>query len=346
MKINVEPSPEPFKMKTKTSKLFSMFVKLCFLPITVTSEKMHFNFFSIKTMIYLIYTFGFYIIFITINLVKIEYLFNYDSTFVDKLTKVVLYFSFIMAYSMPLQLAKALKNLNIKSWALDTLPWPKLGVKILLVSLGSFAGATLNDFLKGPMIHIWSLNFGTLLTFFYFANNILFFLGWFQPILIVAMFLQQLIDRIRNISVINFGCNISKILEDYTSINDSLQDFLLLWFSTFPCILTFVLFMAFAALMKSVESSFERAIADITLIGGIICSFSNVLFFSGILDETYQEMLLLRKKIHKRLYEATDKEEIKFLEYCKNEAELLRPFNAAGYFEIDKTTWTSILSFR
>ena len=43
---------------------------------------------------------------------------------------------------------------------------------------------------------------------------------------------------------------------------------------------------------------------------------------------------------------ARSKNEARELNYCKNSLELLKPMNAAGYFEIDRATLTTMLSVR
>lgn len=346
MKFSVQPFSTPSMMKTKTSMFLNILVKTCFLPITLKNDQIVFKLFSMKSLIFTIYTFGLYFGFMAINFMNIKIVFHSNTSFVERMTTIVLSLSYILAYSMPLSLSVAMSKMDRISLSWNTLLWPDKGIKILMVIFGSFTGATLNDYLGGQLINIWNLDFGIIMLIIYIMINTLFFLGWFLPILIVAIFLQDLMNRVNGISVSNFGPSVVKILEDYSNTHNSLQNFLLLWFTTLPCIVIFVLFMAFSSMMKSVDTSWEKAIADVSLIGGTICSFSSVLLFSGVLDETYQKMLCLRKKIHERLYNATDNAEVKLLEFCKNEAELVRPFNAAGYFEIDKTTWTSIMSFR
>ena len=51
-------------------------------------------------------------------------------------------------------------------------------------------------------------------------------------------------------------------------------------------------------------------------------------------------------KITKKLYTTNDPKERKYLEFIKSRIELVRPMSACGYFEIDKSTMTSMVSVR
>ena len=72
----------------------------------------------------------------------------------------------------------------------------------------------------------------------------------------------------------------------------------------------------------------------------------NLISLTEAVDSAFKETQFLRKEIHDRLLHSTNEEERRKLEYLKNNADMIRPMNAAGYFEISKNTLTSMLSVR
>ena len=63
-------------------------------------------------------------------------------------------------------------------------------------------------------------------------------------------------------------------------------------------------------------------------------------------NRTFDATESLREEIIERLGNGKGNEEVQQLKYLKNKFELLRPMNASGYFDIEKSTLTSMLSVR
>ena len=85
------------------------------------------------------------------------------------------------------------------------------------------------------------------------------------------------------------------------------------------------------------------------LIGVIICIGGlalNIIALAESVEATFDEIQNYKEKIMQKFRNAKNKEEIEDLKYCKSAIKLLKPMSAAGYFEIGKSTLTSMLSVR
>ena len=79
----------------------------------------------------------------------------------------------------------------------------------------------------------------------------------------------------------------------------------------------------------------------------LICAqVLNIITLSESVQEAFDTIQTLKERIIEKINETEDKDELRQLEYCKNAAEMLKPMNASGYFEIGKSTLTSMLSVR
>ena len=78
-------------------------------------------------------------------------------------------------------------------------------------------------------------------------------------------------------------------------------------------------------------------------IGGLAL---NIVALSESVEAAFDEIQGFREKIMERLRKTQIKEESEDLKYCKSSIKLLRPMSAGGYFDIGKSTLTSMLSVR
>ena len=63
-------------------------------------------------------------------------------------------------------------------------------------------------------------------------------------------------------------------------------------------------------------------------------------------NKTYLALKAQSAKLEDDLLTSEDKVERRFIKHLIRKIDRIRPMNACGYFEIDKTTLTSILSIR
>ena len=104
-----------------------------------------------------------------------------------------------------------------------------------------------------------------------------------------------------------------------------------LFFSTFPLIVTF---------------SYQGILY---LIGYVFSLASNIIWLitlTNSVDETNGCVKALKTEIQEKLLVTEEKQERRVLKFLRHRVEDLKPMNASGYFTIDKTTLTSMLSVR
>ena len=63
-------------------------------------------------------------------------------------------------------------------------------------------------------------------------------------------------------------------------------------------------------------------------------------------DETNERIKSLGKEIQEKLLVTEETQERRYLKFLRQRVNDLKPMNASGYFTIDKTTLTSMLSVR
>ena len=86
-----------------------------------------------------------------------------------------------------------------------------------------------------------------------------------------------------------------------------------------------------------------ETVAALTQIGGnIFC----LITLTGCLDEAYQCLQDMKRQAQDNILASIEKKERQQLKYIIQRIESTRPMTARGYFEIDKTTLTSMLSVR
>ena len=68
--------------------------------------------------------------------------------------------------------------------------------------------------------------------------------------------------------------------------------------------------------------------------------------FLEAIHEAFEALHSIRKKLQDDLLAIKDNEDRRLVKYLIQRINFLRPMNACGYFEIDKTTLTSVVSIR
>ena len=85
------------------------------------------------------------------------------------------------------------------------------------------------------------------------------------------------------------------------------------------------------------------------LIGFVTGLVSNIIWLitlTNSVDETNECIKALGKEIQERLLVIEDKQDRRYFKFLKQRINDLKPMNGSGYFTIDKTTLTSMLSVR
>ena len=135
---------------------------------------------------------------------------------------------------------------------------------------------------------------------------------------------------------------IQKVLEWYQSIVKNFGKFCLFYFSILQSLAIFVTFVGLSMLMSS-EYDF---LSLISVAMGSVSHILSLYLLTEAFDTSYQNILSLKHHLKQKLLTAKDKAERTQLKYIQNWMNDIGPMNANGYFIIDKSTLTSMLSVR
>ena len=221
------------------------------------------------------------------------------------------------------------------SFSIYNLKWPKYGNLTLIASLGLLIGVILNmAFMDDP----WIICVGV---FMAIESAIC----WTLPTLVTQIFLENLTPSPPDHEKSLIGASM-KFIDNFEKLERSLRGYFLMLFTPSQIIIIVQFFNGFwVSQAEYIPPSVARMSLTVTLMTALSWVVNMVAITSSV-DETEDRLRGIKKALEARLLKTRDEEEIKELEYCKNMADLLRPMNAAGYFEIDKTTLTSMLSVR
>ena len=134
--------------------------------------------------------------------------------------------------------------------------------------------------------------------------------------------------------------------QQYKMMATAFGRYFLLFFVSNQLINIFFVYFNLQYCFSLKEITLKDALSLSSSLLNIFSFLANLMYLTEAVDDAFEETQFLRSEIHERLHEATDENEVKDLEYLKNQSEMIRPMSAAGYFEINKNTLTSMLSVR
>lgn len=166
---------------------------------------------------------------------------------------------------------------------------------------------------------------------------------WVLPTFIVTVFLTKFETCCRESKKEDY----TQILSSYEDLSIAVADFLIYYFIS---VQSFTIFNTFTY----ISTLFVEDDLDYKLIifygGSCITIFSllfNLIILTSSIDEAFQNVKVLKRNIIEKLRQSilTESERLE-LNYFKDRIDMMRPMSASGYFDIDKTTLTSMLSVR
>ena len=167
-------------------------------------------------------------------------------------------------------------------------------------------------------------------------------LVWVLPTVLISILLTTLKVSCKEACLESY----QKLLMSYHNISSATANFSFLYFL---CIQSFTIFNTFAyvATMFQDEMNFSRVIFYGGSFINIFSLLFNLLILTSSMDEAFQDLQDLKRNIIEKLRFSSVNEAQSFeLRYFKDRIDLMRPMSASGYFDIDKTTLTSMLSVR
>ena len=162
------------------------------------------------------------------------------------------------------------------------------------------------------------------------------------PNLVFQIFLQEIQSPIHQKLSLFQKCK--QVTNNFEVIQKAFSCYFFVFFSSSQFMIIFQIFMTYQYLQTLSFASSWQMICSIFL--QILSMILTLMATTNSVDETYDMKGILRKEIQIAILHTKNENELKELEFWKNEIDMLKPMNASGYFEIDKTTLTSMLSVR
>ena len=137
-----------------------------------------------------------------------------------------------------------------------------------------------------------------------------------------------------------------KCLQLFEKLTLSFSNFFVLYFTLIQCYSIFMTFLFLQALPIIITFTLQ---GFLFLFGFVTSLVSNIIWLNTLtnsVDKTNECTKALGKEIQEKLLVTEDKQERRYLKFFKQRIDDLKPMNGSGYFTIDKTTLTSMLSVR
>jgi len=236
---------------------------------------------------------------------------------------IFLLFSYFPIVSM------ALTHLNINLVTSKSHKWPTQGLQTLFSFLSFIAGYLWQIISQSPMVHLSLI--------IIFCISIAFI--WTFPNLVVQIFLKAICEQSPQSDSIFSKSKL--IISNFENVQNAFSSYFLIFFSSTQFMIIFQIFLTYQYVHYLLEYVLNAVGCIVLQIFAMILSLMAI---TKSVEEASEVVRNLRREIQIQILKTNDDVKLKQLEYWKNEAEMLKPMNAAGYFEIDKTTLTSMLS--
>ena len=168
---------------------------------------------------------------------------------------------------------------------------------------------------------------------------------WLTPPFVIQILLAYF-NIACNSAEINLFEKCKECLDIYDSFVKSFRYFLFAYFIFNQSFGIFYIFTVLSQIMSPKLSSVGTLINASGNIGGIICIIFSLIIITGAIDESFESLQSLKIPIQKRLLMCPGEMEKAQMNYLLQRIEDAKPINACGYFEIGKSTLTSMLSIR
>ena len=181
--------------------------------------------------------------------------------------------------------------------------------------------------------------------FLYLSSGIYYAFFWTVPSFLVYILLKHFHDKCRNVNE-EFIKNCYACLKLYEELSDSLQYFFFVVYFLMQIWLIFNTFVSMSSVLKMTDITN----ADWFLVGSYLVVIATGVFCmimqTEVIDQAFQDLQYLRRQAQEKLLYSSEKSERNQLKFLLRRLEMMEPMNGCGYFGIDKTTLTSMLSVR
>ena len=165
---------------------------------------------------------------------------------------------------------------------------------------------------------------------------------------LIAIFVDIVLENsfFKENMVDEFFDRCQQCLDCFETLNPALESFFLVFYSTIQFLSVFILFKTLTFFINHEDPNLYDYVNSAGLFFSMLCVMYNLLFLTKMTDKTFQSMQSLGRQIQERLLVTREKTERQSLKYLMKRVEMLKPLNACGYFDIAKTTLTSMVSVR
>ena len=136
------------------------------------------------------------------------------------------------------------------------------------------------------------------------------------------------------------------LVEKYKNLVQGLKNFIFVYFSIQQSFIVLYLFYTFSSSLKKTNLSNN----DISMMIGSFLSIASTIYIlislTGSIEESSDCMETLKEKAQDLLLKSQNKPQRQKLKYLIQKIENLKGMSARGYFTVDKSTLTSMVSVR
>ena len=163
---------------------------------------------------------------------------------------------------------------------------------------------------------------------------------WLTPPFIIQILLEHFNIRLNSDKMILFE-DYKNNIEMFALFSKSFKFFLLVYFTFNQIYLVLYAFTIFSIAMQ-----YGGLLGVLGLWGQIIAAIFAFNIFTGEIENSFEKLKGLKIPIQERLLQCPGEVEKAQMNYLLQKIEDVKPMNACGYFEIGKSTLTSMLSVR
>ena len=136
-------------------------------------------------------------------------------------------------------------------------------------------------------------------------------------------------------------------IDEFEAISKALNFFFIFYFMLNQNFAIFYIFATLATAMKPKFFEINGALPGVIGQGiFIIFVIYALIIITGAIDESFENLRELKRPIQEKLLRSNEEAEKSQMNYLLQRIEDVRPMSACGYFEIEKSTLTSMLSVR
>ena len=165
------------------------------------------------------------------------------------------------------------------------------------------------------------------------------------PPILIQIFLEHFKSKC-NMKHFDLSLKCATCLNLYEKMAKAFQYFFFYYFLLTQSFAIFYIFSAFSASTLTTESRLGKLISLGSQLLVTICVMAMCTKTTGTVEDSYECLQNMKRQIQEQLSKAPEKAEKIKLKYFHQRIMDTKPINACGYFEIGKSTLTSILSVR